>query len=302
MTGTLPQQAAPATPDTPPQHSDALAAKEGNVAGPIINPHPQRRVITTRQVNWLGIWTVYRREVWRFSKVFNQTVLAPMITTLLFLAILTLALGRADRDIGGMPFNQFVAPGLVMMAVVQNAFANSSSSLILGKIQGVIIDILMPPLKGWEVTTGYVGGGLTRGVMVGLMVMIAVYQFVPFTIHDPLLAVFYLIAASSLMALLGMLGGVYAQGFDQLAAFTNYIVTPLSFLSGTFYSIQFLPEFWQQLSHFNPFFYMIDGFRYAMTGYSDGDINTGITVLLAANVALWTLTQHLFGKGWRLRS
>ncbi len=257
---------------------------------------------TTSTANWIGIWTVYRREVWRFAKVWNQTVIAPVITTLLFLAVLTLALGGSSREVAGMPFNEFVAPGLIMMAVVQNAFANSSSSLMLGKIQGVIIDLLMPPLKGWEVTLGFVAGGVTRGLLVGLTVMAAVYYFVPFSIHNPALALFYVVTSSIMLALLGMLGGVYAQGFDQLSAFTNYIVTPLSFLSGTFYSIHYLPEFWQQVSHYNPFFYMIDGFRFAMTGYADGDVMRGALLMVITNIALWTLVQHLFAKGWRLRS
>jgi ABC-2 type transport system permease protein len=252
--------------------------------------------------NWIGVWTLYRREVWRFTKVWNQTVIAPMVTTLLFLAILTLALGGSSRQIAGLPFSMFVAPGLVMMSVVQNAFANTSSSLMLAKIQGVIIDLLMPPLRGWEVTLGMIAGGVTRGIIVGLAVMAAVYYFVPFTINHPLLAIFYLFASSSMLALLGMLGGIYAQGFDQLSAFTNYIVTPLSFLSGTFYSIHHLPGIWHELSYYNPFFYMIDGFRYAMTGYSDGDITHGIIIMIVTNVILWILVQYLFDKGWRLRS
>lgn len=252
--------------------------------------------------NWIGVWTVYRRETWRFMKVWNQTIIAPVITTLLFLAVLTLAMGANERLIAGMKFSQFVAAGLVMMAVVQNAFANSSSSLILGKIQGVIIDYLMPPLKGWELTLGIVAGGVTRGVIVGISVMIGVYLFVPFSLHHAGLAIFYVVTASSMLALLGVLGGVYASGFDQLSAFTNYIITPLSFLSGTFYSIHQLPEIWQKVSFYNPFFYMIDGFRYAMTGHHDGDIATGIWVMVIINVALAWLVQHLLAKGWRMKS
>lgn len=258
--------------------------------------------LSSKKPNWLGVATVYKREVWRFIKVGNQTVIAPVITTLLFLAILTLALGGESREVGGMPFKNFIVPGLIMMAVVQNAFANSSSSLMLAKIQGVIIDLLMPPLKGWEITLGMVAGGVTRGVCVGCTVMLAMYFFVPYTIHDPLLAIFFIVASSMMLALLGMLGGVYAQGFDQLSAFTNYIVTPLSFLSGTFYSIHRLPEFWQKFSYINPFFYMIDGFRYAMTSYSDGNVTYGVVIMTVTNIVLWWLVQHLFSKGWRLKS
>jgi ABC-2 type transport system permease protein len=257
---------------------------------------------TCTSVNWLGMFTVFRREIWRFAKVWNQTVVAPVITTLLFLAVLTLALGGDTRQVAGMPFHVFVAPGLIMMAVVQNAFANSSSSLILGKIQGVIIDYLMPPLKGWEITCGMVAGGIVRGVSVGIVVMIAVYIFVPFHVYSVGLAFFYMLSASMMLALLGMLGGVYAQGFDQLSAFTNYVITPLSFLSGTFYSIHSLPEIWQLVSYYNPFFYMIDGFRYAMTGHSDGSVATGVSVMIIINIVLWVLVQHLFAIGWRMRS
>jgi ABC-2 type transport system permease protein len=252
--------------------------------------------------NWIGTWTVYRREVWRFAKVWNQTLIAPVITTLLFLAVLTLALGGDARQIAGLPFAVFIAPGLIMMAVVQNAFANSSSSLMLAKIQGVIIDLLMPPLKGWEVTLGMVAGGVTRGVAVGVAVALAVYMFVPFTLHSLPLALFYVVASSIMLALLGMLGGIYAQGFDGLSAYTNYLITPLSFLSGTFYSIHHLPHFWYQISHYNPFFFMIDGFRYAMTGYADGDIRIGMVALILTNIVLWVVVQTLFARGWRLRS
>ncbi len=258
--------------------------------------------ILQSNVNWLGLWTLYRREVWRFMKVWNQTILAPMITTLLFLAILTLALGGARRSIGDLPFDQFIAPGLVMMAIVQNAFANTSSSLILSKIQGVIIDVLMPPISGSEITIAYALGGITRGLLVGVAVSVAVYVFVPFTLHSPLLALYFAVSSSLMLALLGMLGGVYAQSFDHIAAFTNYVITPLSFLSGTFYSITFLPPFWHQVSLYNPFFYMIDGFRYAMTGHADGSITTGIVALLVTNILLWLLIQHLINKGWRLKT
>ncbi len=235
-------------------------------------------------------------------KVWNQTVIAPVITTLLFLAVLTLAMGGNTRMVDGIPFNQFIAPGLIMMAIVQNAFANTSSSLILGKIQGVIIDIIMPPLTGHEVTLSMTIGGIARGFMVGIVVTIAVYLFVPFSLHHAGLAIVYVLLASVMLALLGVLTGIWSQGFDQLSAITNYIITPLAFLSGTFYSIKQLPEFFQQLCHFNPFFYMIDGFRYAMIGYTDGTITTGLIVLTATNIVLWLTIAWLFNKGYRLKT
>jgi ABC-2 type transport system permease protein len=253
-------------------------------------------------INTIGVYTLSKREIWRFIKVWNQTVIAPVVTTLLFLAVLTLAMGTGTRTIDNIPYNEFIAPGLIMMAIVQNAFANTSSSLMLAKIQGVIIDILMPPLTGGEIVFSLVVGGLVRGFMVGIVVMAAVYIFVPFSVHHALIGIFYVFMASLMLALLGILTGIWSQSFDQLAAITNYIITPLAFLSGTFYSIHQLPEFWRGICHFNPFFYMIDGFRYAMTGYTDGTIVTGMTVMIATNLTLWWVTAYLFKKGYRLKT
>lgn len=254
-------------------------------------------------MNWLGLWTLYKREVWRFLKVANQTLLAPIITTLLFLAVLTLSLGtHAGQVIDGVPYAQFIAPGLIMMAVVQNAFANTSSSLMISKIQGVIIDLLMPPFTGTEITLGLTLGGVTRGLLVGVVVSISVWFFVPFQIHHWGAMLYFIFTSSLLLALLGLLTGVWSQTFDQLSAITNYIITPLSFLSGTFYSIKHLPEFWYMVCHFNPFFYMIDGFRYALTGFADGDVTTGVVVMFVTNVVLWIICQKIITKGYRLKT
>lgn len=253
-------------------------------------------------INTIGVYTLCKREIWRFMKVWNQTVVAPVVTTLLFLAIMTLAMGGKTRMVDGMEFSRFIAPGLIMMAVVQNAFANTSSSLMLAKIQGVIIDILMPPLTGAEITFCMVVGGIVRGAMVGVVVMAAVYCFVPFSLHHAGIGLFYILSASVMLALLGVLTGVWAQSFDQLSAVTNYIITPLAFLSGTFYSIRQLPEFWYHICHFNPFFYMIDGFRYALIGYSDGTVYTGMIVLTVTNVVLWLVVLRMFKSGYRLKS
>lgn len=253
-------------------------------------------------INIIGVRTLCKREISRFWKVWNQTVIAPVVTTLLFLAIMTLAMGANKRMVDGIPFDQFIAPGLIMMAIVQNAFANTSSSLMLAKIQGVIIDILMPPLTGAEITFSLVVGGIVRGMAVGIVVLASVYMFVPFTLHHFWIGMFYVISASIMLALLGVLTGVWAQSFDQLAAITNYIITPLAFLSGTFYSIKQLPEFWYHVCHYNPFFYMIDGFRYAMIGYTDGTVWLGMAVLTVTNIVLWLVTLHLFKKGYRLKT
>ena len=253
-------------------------------------------------INFIGIQTLYKREVWRYMKVWNQTLTAPVVTTLLFFMIFTVALGRGDIMMGTLPFDLFIAPGLIMMAVVQNAFANTSSSLMLQKIQGVIVDLLMPPLSPAEISIAMTLGAVTRGVMVGVTVSIAMWFCVPYSVHDPLAALLFVLLASSMMALLGLVTGIWSQSFDQLAAISNYIITPLSFLSGTFYTISSLPEFFQHISHANPFYYMIDGFRYALTGYSDSDPNLGMLVLLGCNIALAAFAHYLLKSGWRLKS
>ncbi len=242
------------------------------------------------------------KEVRRFLNVFTQTLLAPMITTLLFLAIFTLALGRAVQQVGGVSFAEFLAPGLVMMAMVQNAFANTSSSIVISKVQGNIVDILMPPLSPWELTLGVVGGGVTRGVLVGLTVALAMTLFVPVSIHDPLIIVFHAVNASLMLALLGMIGGIWAEKFDHIAAVTNFVITPFSFLSGTFYSIERLPATWHAVALLNPFFYMIDGFRYGFIGHADGSLTVGMLLVLSVNVALWTLAHRMIATGYRLKA
>lgn len=254
------------------------------------------------QINWIGLRTLYMREVWRFMKVWNQTLTAPMVTTVLFFMIFTVALRKADVTMGVLPFDLFIAPGLMMMAIVQNAFANTSSSFMLQKIQGVIVDLLMPPLSPGEITLAMTAGGVTRGVLVGITVAIVMYFCVPYAVHHWGLAILYILLASIMMALLGMLTGIWSQSFDQLAAITNYVVTPLSFLSGTFYTISSLPPVWMTVSHFNPFYYMIDGFRFAITGFCDSSIEMGIAVLVGCNIVLWVAVHYLLKTGYRLKS
>ena len=217
-------------------------------------------------VNWQGLWTLYLREVRRFLKVSMQTVFAPVVTTLIFLAIFLLAMTGQSRDVGGVPFLQFLAPGLVMMAITQNAFANTTSSIMIMKMQGNIVDLLMPPLSALELTLGLALGGLTRGLMVGVVVTAAMALFVHVEIDSLWAALFYASAASLLLSVLGVIGAIWADKFDHLAAVTNFIVTPLAFLSCTFYSIEQLPPLWHTVALCNPFFYMIDGFRYGLTG------------------------------------
>jgi ABC-2 type transport system permease protein len=256
-------------------------------------------------INWLGFWTLYAREVRRFFKVATQTIAAPVVTTLLFLAFFVLALGGAggaSRSVGGVSFAEFLTPGLIMMSIMQNAFANTSSSLVISKIQGNIVDVLMPPLSGGELTLAYALGGVTRGIVVGAVVSLAIWCFVPLRIADLAAVAFNAVAASLLLSLLGVLAGIWAEKFDHMAAVTNFIVTPLSFLSGTFYSVDRLPEGWRFVAHLNPFFYMIDGFRYGFIGHADGSLAVGMAVLIGVNAALLLLCFRLIASGYRLKA
>jgi ABC-2 type transport system permease protein len=257
---------------------------------------------TPFDLNLIGLRTLYLKEVRRFWKVGAQTILAPVITTLVFLAIFALAMHRAETMIGDLPFLRFLAPGLIMMAIVQNAFSNTSSSLVIAKIQGNIVDYLMPPLGAGELLLGMVMGGITRGVAVGIAVWLAMLPFVDLVPVHPLLVAYYVVASSLMLSLLGLLAGLWSDKFDQIAAVTNFVITPLSFLSGTFYSIEALPESLRWIAHANPFFYMIDGIRYAFTGHADGGIAVGFVVLLLVNVALWVLAYRLMRRGYKLKA
>ena len=251
--------------------------------------------------NWIGLWTLYMREVRRFAKVYTQTVIAPVVTTLLFLAVFALALGGRSRSVADVPFMAFLAPGLIMMAIAQNAFANTSSSLMIAKVQGNIVDTLMPPFTAHELTLAIALGGATRGIVVGIAVAIAMSLVVGLGIHDPFFIVYHATMAALMLSLLGVIGAIWAEKFDHIAAVTNFVVTPLSFLSGTFYSIQRLPETAQIIARGNPFFYMIDGFRYGFIGHADGSLTAGIVVMAAVNLALWTLCTRLFASGYKLK-
>lgn len=252
--------------------------------------------------NSIGLFTLYKKEVRRFFKVYNQTIVAPVVTALLFLAIFNLAVSGHAPKVGNVEFSVFMSAGLVMMAIMQQSFANTSSSFIMGKVLGTLTDYLMSPLSALEITTGMVLAGISRGIVVGLLTMLAVSIFVPLGIHSITVVIFYIIFASMCLSLLGMLTGIFAETFDQSAAITSYIITPLSFLSGTFYSVANLPSFWYQVSHFNPFFYMIDGFRYGVTGYSDSSILTGMIVIIGTNLFLAIVVYKLLKIGYRIKS
>lgn len=253
-------------------------------------------------VNWRGFWELYLKEVRRFTKVWMQTVAAPMVTSLLFLAIFALALGRAVQVVAGYPFMEFLAPGLIMMTMVQNAFANTSSSVMISKVQGNIVDVLMPPLSAWELTLGYTLGGMTRGIIVGLAVAAGMAFFVTLHAEHPGYILFHAIGASMMLSLLGVIAGVWSEKFDHMAAVTNFVITPLSFLSGTFYSIDRLPEGFRAFAHFNPFFYMIDGFRYGFIGHDAALPLTGLAVVTGTNVVLLTVCFAMIKSGYKLKA
>jgi ABC-2 type transport system permease protein len=257
-----------------------------------------------RSVNWGGLKTLYLKEVRRFFKVQLQTIWAPAITTLLFLVIFTVALGRSGRTVMGVAFADFLAPGLIVMGMIQNAFANSSFALLVGKIQGTIVDYLMPPLSTGELIAGLVGASVTRAILVGLAVWLAM-QFWPgvdvFPRHFGAV-LWFGIMGSMMLGFLGLLTSIWAEKFDHAAAVTNFVVAPLSLLSGTFYSIESLSPTFQAISHANPFFYTISGFRYGFLGVADSPVTLGAFLLLAINIALGTFCYVLIRSGWKLKS
>ena len=255
-------------------------------------------------VNWGGLSTLYIKEVRRFFKVQMQTIWAPAVTTLLYLVIFTVALGREGKMVLGVPFADFIAPGLIVMAMIQNSFANSSFSLLVGKIQGTIVDYLMPPLSTGELIAGLVGASVTRAFLVGFAVWLVMlfWPGVSVNIEHPLIVFWFGLMGSLLLALLGLMTSVWAEKFDHAAAITNFVVTPLSLLSGTFYSVHSLSPGFQAVSHLNPFFYVISGFRAGFLGISDSPLLVGGLGLLLLNLALFVFTYGLLKSGWKIKN
>ena len=252
--------------------------------------------------NFMSIWTLFKKEVYRFLKVGIQTVIGPAISSLLFLAIFTLALGRSVNSINGVALAHFIAPGLIMMTMLQNSFANSASSIGQAKFQGNIVDILMAPLGDLELTIGYIGGSIARGLICGIVTTFGIVLFMPLQIHSFSTLIFYSFMGCLMMGSLGTMVGIWADKWDQQQGVTNFIVLPLTFLSGTFYSISRLPEVWQNFSKFNPFFYNIDGFRYSFIGKSDGSLIIGATSIIIINSSLIFFCYLMFRSGYKLKS
>ena len=252
--------------------------------------------------NYLSFFTLLKKEILRFIKVGIQTIIGPAVSSLLFLAVFNLALGKSVQTINGISFANFIAPGLIMMTMLQNSFANSASSIGQAKSQGNIVDVLMAPLSEIELTMGYVGGAITRGLICGLVTSLGIYVFIPFTIFSYFALIFYSIMGCMMMGILGTMVGIWADKWDQQQGITNFIVLPLTFLSGTFYSISRLPDVWKNFAYINPFFYNIDGFRYAFLGQSDSSLIVGVLTLIMINIILLLMCYLMFKTGYKLKS
>ena len=254
------------------------------------------------QVNWLGLATLARREITRFLVVWTQTLMAPMVTAALFLMIFNIAIGPSRGEVMGVPFIVFLAPGIMMMTVIQNAFANTSSSIVITKVQGNIVDTLMPPLSGLEILLGYLAGAVARGVLVALGIGTGIMLVLGVVPEHPMIALIFVVLGALFLGALGIVAGVFAEKFDQMAAITNFIVTPLAFLSGTFFSVEALPPVLRIASHLNPVFYLIDGVRFGVIGTSDSSPLLGLAVCSVSSFAIGLLAWVMLRSGYRLKS
>ena len=248
-----------------------------------------------------GAQPLFRKEILRFWKVSFQTVAAPVLTAVLYLLIFGHVLEGRVKVFGTVGYTSFLIPGLVMMSVLQNAFANSSSSLIQSKITGNLVFLLVSPLSHWAWFLAYVGASVVRGLVVGAGVFLVTIWFAPLQVANPLWIIFFTVAGAALMGALGLIAGLWAEKFDQIAAFQNFLIMPMTFLSGVFYSIHSLPGFWQSASHLNPFFYIVDGFRRGFFGASDVSPWTGLAVVSASLALVCAVAVQLLRSGYKIR-
>ena len=253
-------------------------------------------------INWVGFWTLYKKEVLRYLIVWVQTLLSPIISSLLFFLVLSVAIGNDRSDMLGVPFMSFLAPGLIAMQVIQQSFSHSSSSFMIGKIQGNIVDILYAPLSPGEVTFAISLAATTRSFMIGVISLFVFYFLVDIEIKNFYSLIFYTFISSFILGSVGIIAGLWAEKFDHMASITNFFIVPLSFLSGTFYTIDNLPGFLQTISKCNPFFYMIDGFRYSFLEKSDGSIFVGSIYLTVLAVLFWFVSYLLYKRGYKIKS
>ena len=253
-------------------------------------------------INWIGAYTLYLKETRRFLSVFGQTVIGPIVTSILFLLVISLAIGEDRPNVLGVPFIEFLAPGLIAMQIVQQAFSHSSSSLLMGKVMGNIIDLIGAPLSASEVTLAVILASVTRALMISIISVFVFSIMIEIEIKNYLLFFTYLFLSSFIMGSAGFIAGLWADKFDHMATATNFIIVPLSFLSGTFYSVERLPNFLNTLSQYNPFFHMIDGFRYSFINNMDGSIKFGLFYLSIISVLLWFISYFLYKKGYKIKS
>ena len=281
------------------RRTGGTSADMRDMAAPGVTPPLPRQYAG---VNWLGFWTLYLKEVRRFTKIPMQTVLAPLMMSLLYMLVFGVATKGARPPVHGIVYTEFVAPGLVMMNVLNNAFANSSSSILQAKMMGLSSDFLTPPLSAIEQSLAFILGSASRGIVVGLVTLATVWWFAGSHIAHPWAAVWFMVSASLIMGELGVLAGLWSEKFDQMAMVQNFVVMPLTFLSGTFYTVARLPEPFRTGSHFNPFFYLIDGFRYGFIGITDGNLVAGVMSSAFLSVVLGVWCWWLFWKGYRLKT
>ena len=253
-------------------------------------------------VNWVGTFSLLKKEILRFITVSGQTLAGPILTSILFLTVISLAIGEERPNVLGVPYIEFLASGLIMMQVIQQSFAHSSSSVMMGKMMGTLTDIIHSPLSALEVIIALTLASATRGLLIAFISTFIFIIFIDLNIQNYFLWFFYLFLGGIFMGSTGIIAGLYADKFDQMSTLTNFIIVPLSFLSGTFYSINKLPDFLKILSYYNPFFHMIDGFRYSFIGQLDGSIKFGIILLLVVSLISSFLAYYLFNKGYKIKS
>ena len=253
-------------------------------------------------INWVGAWTLYQKETLRFLNVWIQTILSPLISSLLFLLVLSLAIGSERSNVLGVPFIIFLAPGLIAMQVIQQSFSHSSSSFMISKIQGNIVDLLYAPLSASEVTISVSLAAVTRSFVIAAVSILTFYLIINLQIKHPFILILFTFLSSFILGNIGIIAGLWAEKFDHMATVTNFVIVPLSFLSGTFYSIDRLPNILRTISEYNPFFYMIDGIRYSFIGNADSSIKIGIIYLVILSFLSWLATYILFKKGYKIKS
>ena len=253
-------------------------------------------------INWVGIYSLYCKETLRFLSVFGQTIIGPIITAILFLVVISLAIGDNRENVLGVEFLSFLAPGLIAMQIISQSFAHSSSSILMGKVMGNIVDLIGAPLSSAEVTLSIIFASITRAIIICFLSISIFYIFIDIKVDNFLLLLVYLFLSSFILAAAGFIAGLWADKFDHMATITNFVIVPLSFLSGTFYSIDKLPTLLKNLSFYNPFFHMIDGFRYTFIGKIDGSLKFGISYLIFLSIVSWFIAYYLYKKGYKIKS